>query len=121
MIGPGFAAAAIGGPFLRKLALWACVALVLIGLGAGTVWYFVADNLAKKDARIEQLAEAAKEAQAARERDAATLARREQAIAAAGREAVLLRQSLAAALAAHREWASQPVPDAVRQALETPP
>jgi hypothetical protein len=33
----------------------------------------------------------------------------------------LLRQSLAAALAAHQEWATQPVPEAIRRALETPP
>lgn len=117
MIGPGFVSAALGDWF-RKLVPYILVACLLIGLGAGSVWYAVAGRLARKDAQIEALSEVLDQAAKQRKADQATLARLAQKNAAAARESASLRRELDAALAASPDWAAQPVPQVVQDALQ---
>lgn len=102
---------------LTRLYGYLLIAALMAGLGAGTVWYWASARLAKKDAQITALQASAQALAKARKDDAALLARRARANALARRETAALRLRLDAALAAQPEWASQPVPKEVRDAL----
>lgn len=69
-----------------------------------------------RDALAQQLGEAEKQ----RKADAALLTRLHAQRAAAARETARVRAQLRDALEANREWATQPVPKEVRDALEQP-
>lgn len=101
---------------MRHIYAYALVAALLIGLATG--WYRTGAQLAATQVSRDAYADALKQAGKQRARDAALLAARAKAAAAAQREAQLLRLRLNDALAANREWAGQPVPVAVQQALE---
>lgn len=73
--------------------------------------------LKREYGRNAVLVEAQKAAQEQRKRDGALLARRTAEKAATAREMASLRASLGAALAKNREWAEQPVPQEVQDAL----
>lgn len=103
---------------LNRIMPYILVACLLVGLGAGSVWYAVAGRLARKDAQIQGLTEAAQRAAEQRKADQATLARLAQKNAAAARESASLRRELDAALATSPDWAAQPVPQVVQDALQ---
>jgi hypothetical protein len=100
---------------LRLAVIGLCVALV-VGQGAGLYWSLT--RKAAVEAERDSLVLAVKQAAKQRQADAALLARRAQENAVAARESASLRAQLDKALAAQPEWANQPVPQEVRDALE---
>lgn len=101
-----------------RLYVMMAIAALLFGLGAGTVYYWMADKLAGLRAERDVLSQALEQANRQRKADQAMLARRAAANAAAGRETASLRLRLDAALRVRREWSDQPVPPEVRDALK---
>lgn len=117
MIGAGFVTAVMGD-WVRKLAIGLAVAALLAGLGAGTVWYFVADKFARQKAAV---ATANGTIQRLREQaalDALIMARFRVKSAAAAASAAANRQILTEALGAARTWADEKVPEEVYRALQ---
>jgi hypothetical protein len=110
----------VGASLGARLGAFLAIAALLVGLGAGTVWYFVSDKMARKDARIELLGDAIKQAQAQRDSDAKLLSRWAAKAAAMHKESTALRLRIDAALAANRDWADQQVPKEIQNALEQP-
>lgn len=103
------------------IALLAALSLASAGLGAA-LWHVRGEN-ATLQQRNAQMAEAVKRAESARKQADKALASVRQKNAATAREAALLRQSLAAAIAAkpaNEAWAAEPVPEEVRNALAGP-
>lgn len=107
-------------PNLKGLALWAAGALILVGLGAGMVWYAMADRLAAAKAEIRTLNSDLQRATEQRATDRATLASLAKKNAATARETASLRQRLDHSLFKNPEWAAQPVPKEVQDALRQP-
>lgn len=103
----------------RLIALILAFALGL-GLAGFGVYRHMAVRLASVEAKLDGAQAALAEAVRQRKLDAALLARRAQENAAAARETALLRQRLRDALAVNREWAEQPVPKEVQDALAQP-
>lgn len=106
--------------FQVRIALIALVTAALVGLGALGSWRFMVPKLAAARAQVTALEEQVKTAAEQRKTDQATLARLAQKNAATARAAASARASLRAALAAQPEWAAQPVPKEVRDALDLP-
>lgn len=102
---------------MTKYLMAAILALTLALAGTGVLLKRLLSKNGEQAAQIEALSKAAKAAQEQRKRDIGTLARRAQKNAAMGRENALLRQQLDAALAGNPEWAGQPVPKEVQDAL----
>lgn len=103
---------------ISRVLLGAVLVLLLTSAGlGGAVWYQNRSN-AVLVAEKQRLHDELKALQKLRKRDAATLARRAQKNAASARETALLRQQLAAALAANQSWGSTPVPPEVQNALK---
>ena len=100
-----------------RLGMYAAIAAFLIGLGAGTCWYFAAGRIAslraERDALTEQLQLAAK---ARRIADEVSQARAVVRTKRAG-EARSAATGLDSALAKNKAWADAPVPQEVRDAL----
>jgi len=100
-----------------RFGIYAAVALILIGLGAGTCWYFVADRIAKLQADrkelTSQLARAASarkvEQQISQQRAATRQKRAAEGASSAAKDA--------AALDANPQWAATPLPKEIRDAL----
>lgn len=102
---------------MSRLWFYGAIALVLIGLGAGTVWYFLADTIAGLKAerkelhtQLERAASARKAEKVVSQRRAAVRTQRVAESAASGAKD-------AAALEANRPWAEQPLPQEVRDAI----
>jgi hypothetical protein len=102
---------------IAALILAFCLGLGLAGFG---VYRHMTARLASTEAQLDGAQAALAEAVRQRKLDAALLARRAQENAVAARETALLRQRLRDALAAHQEWATQPVPKEVQDALAQP-
>lgn len=100
---------------------WVGIAVLLAG-GAGALgaYKLTSGRAATLQAEKAALTAAVDALRAQREKDAALLTRRAQAAAAAAREAAALRSKLSSALAANREWAAQPVPKEIQDALAQP-
>lgn len=106
--------------FQIRVALVALAAAVLAGLGAFGSWRYMTPKLAAAQAQVTALQEQVKTAAEQRKLDQATLARLAQKNAAQARAAASARASVRSALAAQPEWAAQPVPKEVRDALDLP-
>jgi hypothetical protein len=86
--------------------------ILAVALLAGTGWY-----IRSLHARVAVAEQAAKTAQDALKKRAATSARRERDRAASARAAASAALSLQNALTAQPEWRDQPVPEEVQRAL----
>lgn len=102
---------------LTKYLIAAIVALSLALGGMGYLFKRQIAQTAKAVAEAQQSAEALKTAQAALERQRALSAKLSKEKAATAREGASLRLQLDRALSAHKEWADQPVPKEVQDAL----
>lgn len=105
---------------LKKLGIYLAIAALMVGLGAGTVWYHLSAKLAAKSAEIADLKKAQDVLLGQRKTDQALLARRAKKNAAIARSEALASQRLSQVLAAERAWADQPVPKEVQDVLEQP-
>jgi hypothetical protein len=101
----------------QRLALYGALAALLLGLGAGTCWYFVADIIAElkaeRDAQAEQLKLAARSRLIDQEVSQDRAAIRQKRAGEAAGEAAKDAEALGKAQA----WADAPVPQEVRDAL----
>lgn len=102
---------------MTRLYLWIAVAALLIGLGAGLSWYWVSDRLAAAEARAEVAEQGLAEAAKREKRLKAVSARLAKEKAVAARESALAAERLQRSLFENREWADQPVPKEVQDAL----
>lgn len=105
---------------LIRPTIYALVAAALIGLGAAGSWRLMVPKLAAARAEVTALQEQARTAAEQRKTDKATMARLAAKNAAAQAAAASARASLRSALTAQPEWAAQPVPKEVRDALDLP-
>jgi hypothetical protein len=102
---------------LYALILGACL---LLGLGAGTVWYLMHDAAVLAKAKIVDLTGQIKQAQEAAAHDRAVLASLAQENAALARKQASVRLSAMRALAQNHQWAETPIPQEVQDALSAP-
>jgi hypothetical protein len=103
-----------------KVGWYVLAASVIAGLAAGTVWYTMNKRLASKAEEIRTLNGTILRAAEQRTTDKATLDRLARKNAAMARETASARASLQRSLSANREWADQPVPKEVQDALRQP-
>jgi hypothetical protein len=100
-----------------RLGFYACIVLILIGLGAGTVWYWLSDTIAELKAERKELRAQLEAAASARRAEAevskARSERRQKRVA----ESAASEAKDAAAIAKHPDWANTPVPKEVRDAV----
>lgn len=118
MIGRGFAAAAAALQGIgARLALWGCIALILVGMGAGTTWYLLSDTIAGLEAERKDLQTHLERAASARR--AERVASEKRAVVRTQRAAASAAHAAkdAAAIDVNRAWADQPLPKEVRDAL----
>jgi polysaccharide deacetylase 2 family uncharacterized protein YibQ len=101
-----------------RLGVYAAIAAILLGLGAGTCWYFaagtIADLKAVRDAQAEQLRLVVRsrliDQKVSQQRAITRQGRASEAAGAAAKDA--------AALAKAKTWADTPVPQEVLDALQ---
>lgn len=105
---------------LKSIYAYILIACALLGLGAGLCWYALAGTLARQKAQISTMTQAARTLSDAAKKDRALVARLSSEKAALARSDALARQSLERSLAAQPDWASQPVPKEVQDALQAP-
>jgi hypothetical protein len=101
-----------------RLGVYACVAALLLGIGAGTCWYIVADTIAGLKAQVHTLSADLKRAAETRMLDKQVS---EQRATVRQQRATETRGSAAkdaAALAKVKPWADTPVPQEVLDALQ---
>lgn len=99
------------------------VALALLAIVAGGQFLYIRATKAESAAlsrQVDQLSGDLRGLQELRKQERATLASLRQEKAALGRAAASARQSLRAALASTPDWADQPVPKEVQNALAQP-
>lgn len=101
-----------------KAVLAVVLLAALIGAGAVVEHNRMAGQVTAAKVERDAAAQALRSLQEARKRDQAVLARRAQEHAATARLAALAARSLSAASAANPDWAEQPVPPAVLEALK---
>jgi uncharacterized protein YcaQ len=98
------------------LALAALVAV--LGGGLFVVWESKVEQATRHKAEMTAMQNAVESLYKAREADQATLARLRQKNASTARKQAFLARSLEAATAANPDWAAQPLPKEVKEALE---
>jgi Flp pilus assembly protein TadB len=96
------------------------IAALLLGLVAGTAFYWLAGERSRLRAEIEVLQTQKKTAQDALKKAEATSAYLRRKNAATARAAASATRSLERSLAAQPVWADQPVPKEVQDALAQP-
>lgn len=103
-----------------KVGWYVLAASLIAGFAAGTVWYVMAGRIAVYKADIRTLNATILRASEQRATDKATLDRLARKNAATAREMASAQASLQRSLSANREWADQPVPKEVQDALRQP-
>lgn len=103
-----------------RLALYACIALILIGLGAGSVWYFLSGRIAALQAERKELSTQLERAASARKAEMVISAKRAATRQARAAEAATSEARDATALRANPAWADAPLPKEVADALAQP-
>lgn len=101
----------------ERLALYAAIALVLIGLGAGTVWYMLSGTIAQLKTDKRELETLARKAAEAKKAERIVLQQRATVRQQRVTESVAIHARDDSALAAHKAWADEPLPQEVRDAL----
>jgi hypothetical protein len=101
-----------------KLWAYAAVALLLVGFGAGTVWYLLADTNAELKADRKELNSQLAKAASARVAEREVSTKRAAVRHTRAAETAASAAKDAAAIKANREWAETPLPQEVQDALK---
>lgn len=101
-----------------KLTLLLATLVVVLGGGLFVVWEGKLQQAATHKAEMVAMQSALQSLYKAREADQATLARLRQKNAATARKTAFLGLSVGAAIGANPDWATQPLPKEVKDALE---
>jgi hypothetical protein len=100
-----------------RLTVYACIALILIGLGAGSVWYFLSGRIAALQAERKELHTQLERAASARKAEMVISAKRAETRQKRAAGIAASEANDAAALRANPAWADTPLPKEVADAL----
>lgn len=101
-----------------RFAFWLGAAALLVGLGAGTVWYWLSGRIAELKADKKELNTQLQAAANARRAEQQISSKRAAVRQQRAGETAASDAKVRDAISANREWADQPLPQGVRDALE---